>query len=122
MPSQRIARLRTTRGPLCIHAAGTASAAGDVSMLARMPCLIFLMALFVPRLAIVLVWLFSGYLERAYDSALLGLLGFLFMPYTLLAYAWAWHHGGLHGVWVLPFAVAIVVDVGHWGMWRRRRR
>ncbi|MEA2455892.1 MAG: hypothetical protein QOI45_2154, partial [Thermoleophilaceae bacterium] len=33
-----------------------------------MPCLVVLLALISPRLALVAIWLFSNILSRAYDS------------------------------------------------------
>jgi len=43
------------------------------------PCLAF------PRIALVLLFLFSNYLQRAYHGLSLLLLGFLFLPFTVLA-------------------------------------
>ena len=43
----------------------------------------------MPRLVIVLVVIFSDYIGRAYEGFLWPFLGFLFMPVTTLAYAWA---------------------------------
>ena len=58
-----------------------------------MPCLIALVALISPRLAIFALWLFSNVLDRAYDSWLLPLLGFFLLPWTTLAYAVMWDAG-----------------------------
>ena len=52
-----------------------------------MPFLIGCMALSAPRLALAIVFVFSNYLGRAYQSALWPLLGFFFIPLTTLAYA-----------------------------------
>jgi hypothetical protein len=54
-----------------------------------MACLVGCLALALPRVAILLVVLFSDYLGAAYQTILWPLLGFLFMPTTTLAYAWA---------------------------------
>ena len=43
------------------------------------------------------------------------LLGFFFLPYTTLAYAWAVNSSpthSLHGLGLVVFIVAILVDVG----------
>jgi len=58
-----------------------------------MPCLVALLALISPRLAIFALWLFSNVLDRAYDSWLLPLLGFFLLPWTTLAYAVMWDTG-----------------------------
>ena len=52
-----------------------------------MPCLIALLALISPRLALFFVWIFSDMLSRAFDSWLLPLIGFFLLPWTTLAYA-----------------------------------
>jgi hypothetical protein len=58
-----------------------------------MPCLVALLALISPRLAIFALWLFSNVLDRAYDSWLLPVLGFFLLPWTTLAYAVMWDTG-----------------------------
>lgn len=58
-----------------------------------MPCLIALLALISPRLAIVFMAIFSDMLSRAFDSWLLPLIGFFLLPWTTLAYAVMWDVG-----------------------------
>ena len=58
-----------------------------------MPCLIALLALLSPRLALFFIFLFSNMLDRAFDSWLLPLLGFFLLPWTTLAYAVMWDVG-----------------------------
>jgi len=58
-----------------------------------MPCLVALLALISPRLALVVMALFSDVLSRAYDSWLLPLIGFFLLPWTTLAYAVMWDVG-----------------------------
>jgi hypothetical protein len=57
------------------------------------PCLIALLALISPRLALFFVFLFSNMLDRAFDSWLLPLLGFFVLPWTTLAYTVMWDTG-----------------------------
>jgi len=40
------------------------------------------------------VWLFSNWLDRAYDDWVVPLLGFFLLPWTTLAYAAMWVYGG----------------------------
>ena len=89
-----------------------------------MPCLIGCLALFMPRLAIVLVAIFSDYLRTAYDSILWPILGFFFLPLTTLAYAWAWHYGGGHvaGVGLVVVVLAVLIDLGLLGTGEASRR
>ena len=58
-----------------------------------MPCLVILLALISPRLAIVCIWIFSDILSRAFDSWIVPLLGFFLLPWTTLAYAVMWDTG-----------------------------
>ena len=60
-----------------------------------MGCLLALLALFSPRLVLVLLWLFDDILSRAFDSWIVPLLGFFLLPWTTLAYAafWDWGDG-----------------------------
>ena len=78
-----------------------------------MPCFIGCLALLTPRLVLVAVWLFSDYLGRAYDTLLWPLLGFLFMPLTTLAYAWAMNTAGsVEGLRLVIVIIAVLVDLG----------
>jgi len=76
-----------------------------------MPCLLAIIALGLPRVVIVLVFLFSDFLQRAYDTALLPLLGFFFMPLTVLAYAWAVNSnaGNVNGIYLRAIAFSVCV-------------
>ena len=92
-----------------------------------MPWLFGCLAIVFPRLALFLVWLFGGnYLERAYGSVLLELLGFLFLPLTTLTYAFAHnslgHAGQVSSLGWLLTALAVLVDVGIIGSHQRARR
>jgi hypothetical protein len=67
----------------------------------------------MPRLALALVFIFSNYLGRAYDSMLWPLLGFFFMPLTTLAYAWAMNtHGNVSGIYLVAVVIAVLMDLG----------
>ncbi|MFW5876929.1 MAG: hypothetical protein ACOCXM_09345 [Myxococcota bacterium] len=92
-----------------------------------MPCLFGCLALIFPRVALALVWfLVPGYLGRAVDPWWWGLLGFLFMPLTTLAFAYGINSVGPAGVmpplgWVLV-VVAGLVDLGLLGGGTRSSR
>ena len=89
-----------------------------------MGCLMLLLALITPRVVIVLLAVFSDYLSRAYDSALWPILGFFFMPFTTLAYAWAKNAaGGVEGFfWIALMVIAVLVDVSALKEGARQRR
>ena len=82
-----------------------------------MPCLLAILALSVPRVVLILVFLFSDYLARAYETALWPLLGFFFLPLTTLAYAFAMNsnNGQVNGVYLALIVVAVLIDLGSLG-------
>jgi hypothetical protein len=78
-----------------------------------MYCCVGCIALATPRLAIVLVVIFSNYIGRAYDTILWPFIGFLFMPMTTLAYAWAINsRGSVAGLHLAVVVVAVLMDLG----------
>jgi hypothetical protein len=90
-----------------------------------MPCLLVIVVLAFPRVALVLLWLFTRYLQHAYHGLLVPLIGFFFLPLTTLAYAWMVNnHQSLEGVNVIVLIVAIIIDLGglSGGEYHRRRR
>jgi hypothetical protein len=90
-----------------------------------MPCLILILFVAFPRIALVLIFFFSNYLQRAYHGLLLPLLGFIFLPLTTLVYAWMVNSGQpTTGINLVILIIAAIVDVGGWGggEYHRRRR
>jgi hypothetical protein len=82
-----------------------------------MPCLLLIILVGFPRVALVLLWLFSTYLQRAFHGGLLiPLLGFLFLPLTTIVYAWEINSGmptaGINLLWLL---IAVIIDLGGLG-------
>jgi hypothetical protein len=51
-----------------------------------MGCLFLLITLLSPRLGIVVLWLFTDYVNRAFSLWLWPLLGLVFLPWTTLFY------------------------------------
>ena len=88
-----------------------------------MPCLIGCIALGTPRLAIVLVMIFSDFIGRAYDTVVWPLLGFFFLPLTTLAYAWAINaNGSVSGKYLVVVVIAVLLDLGFLGGSETARR
>ena len=87
-----------------------------------MPLLIGCLALSAPRFAIVLVVIFSDYIGRAYETNVWPFVGFLFMPLTMLAYAWAINsRGSVEGIHLVVVVVAVLIDLGLVGRSASRR-
>jgi hypothetical protein len=89
------------------------------------PCLVLIILVAFPRIALVLLFLSSNYLQRAYHGLLLPLLGFLFLPLTTLAYAWMTNtRQPIAGINLLILIIAVVIDLGglSGGEYHRRKR
>jgi uncharacterized oligopeptide transporter (OPT) family protein len=88
-----------------------------------MPCLLLLLTLAFPRVVIVLLYLFSNFLERAYHSFLIIILGFLFLPVTTIVYAWVVNsHHPVEGLYLVAVIVSVLIDLGLLGHGARSRR
>jgi hypothetical protein len=51
-----------------------------------MGCLLALLAGFAPRVALALVWIFTNWVDRAFNGFLIPLLGLIVFPYATLFY------------------------------------
>jgi hypothetical protein len=89
-----------------------------------MPCLLAIVVLAFPRVVLVLMWLFSTVLQRAYHGLIIPMLGFIFLPITTIVYAWmVTNHMPLAGVNLIILVVAVLLDAGsHGGGMRHYRR
>ncbi len=86
-------------------------------------CLLLLLAVIGPRFVLVLLALFSNYLQTAYTGLFLPLLGFIFMPFTTLAYAWAINSiGEVSGIYLVVVVIAVLIDLGVIGGGQRKMR
>lgn len=77
-----------------------------------MPILIALVGLALPRFAIFLIWLFSHWFEGVFEGWIIPLLGFIFLPYTLLWYTVVTNwFSGVWGFWPIAImALAVLID------------
>jgi hypothetical protein len=88
-----------------------------------MPCLLLILFLAFPRIALFLMFIFSNYLQRAYHGLLIPILGFIFLPLTTLAYAWMQNsRQPIEGVNLIILIIAVVIDVGGLGGGEYHRR
>ena len=71
-----------------------------------MGCLLALVAIFSPRLAVILLWIFTPWVDRAFGPIIWPILGVIFLPLTTLLYVLLWNTGGrgVHG-WEWIFVV-----------------
>jgi hypothetical protein len=78
-----------------------------------MPCLLLLIALITPRLLIVLLWLFTTWFRGVFTIALWPVLGFIFLPTTLIWYTAVQHwFDGQWTLWpVVGLVIALAIDV-----------
>jgi hypothetical protein len=86
------------------------------------PCLLALLALISPRVALVALWLFGNLLSRAFDSWFIPLVGFFVLPWTTLAYAvmWSSNRGVNDFEWFLVI-LAFLADLASYDRGRRAR-
>jgi hypothetical protein len=90
-----------------------------------MPCLLVIVVAAFPRVVLVLMFLLSNYIQRAYHDLLIPLLGFFFLPLTTIVYAWMVNSRmALEGINLVILLIAVIVDIGGLGggEYHRRRR
>ena len=87
-----------------------------------MPCFVALIALIAPRLTIFLLWFFTNWFKGLFASALWLVLGFIFLPTTLLWYSVVQHwFAGQWTLWpIVGLVIALMIDVSPAGGRRRR--
>jgi hypothetical protein len=82
-----------------------------------MGCLIAVLGLITPRFVLAVLWLFSNYLNRAFDSGWWPLLGFFFLPTTTIGWAVARNQltapdGGFEALGIIIIVLGVLVDLG----------
>ena len=89
-----------------------------------MPILLLLFGFFFPRLVIAGLYFFTGWFRDGFDGILLPILGFLFMPFTLLWYGLVQYYYG--GDWsmiaTIGIVIAVLLDFGLIGRGAKRKR
>jgi hypothetical protein len=79
-----------------------------------MPCLLAVLAVGFPRVAIVLLWLFTNFFTGVYHGIIIPVLGFLFLPLTLIVYTYIvkTYPGGMTPGELVFIFIAVVLDLG----------
>jgi hypothetical protein len=86
-------------------------------------CLVALFALISPRLALLVIWVFSNLLSRAFESWVVPLIGFFLLPWTTLAYAVMWSSSDrVSGFEWFIVALGFLFDLASYSRVERRRR
>jgi len=87
-----------------------------------MPCLVIVLSLAAPRLVVVLLWLFSNWFQGLFTTILWPIIGFIFLPTTLLWYTAVQHwFAGQWTLWpIVGLVVALSIDLSP-ATGRRRR-
>ena len=81
-----------------------------------MACLFALFASAFPRLALLIVWLFTPLVNRAFDTFIIPLLGIVFLPFTTLLYVFLYIPGiGLTGWGWFWIVIGVLLDMGAYG-------
>ena len=79
-----------------------------------MPCIFALLAVAFPRIAIVLLWFFTSFFTGVYRELLIPILGFVFLPLTLIVYTYLRNiHAATYSTQSLVFLfIAVIFDLG----------
>jgi len=87
-----------------------------------MPCLFAVFALVTPRLVVALLFFFTRWFTGMFDTILWPILGFIFLPTTLLWYTAVQHwFNGQWTLWpIVGLVLALMIDISPAGGRRRR--
>jgi hypothetical protein len=87
-------------------------------------CIGALVLLLGPRIFLIGVWFLTDWYS-AFDSTLYAILGWIFLPYTSLAWMYVYFHnaGQVEGVYLVLIILAVLFDIGVFGgghrSWKR---
>jgi hypothetical protein len=78
-----------------------------------MPCFLVILALFLPRVVVLILWFFTDWFHGVFDVLLWPILGLIFLPLTLLSYSAVvnWYGGVWSIVPVLGLIFAVLLDL-----------
>ncbi len=89
-------------------------------------CLLAAVGSFFPRIALLLMWIFTSYVDRAFSSFIWPLLGLIFLPFTTIMFCLVYSpvaHGvvGAGWIWVVLGLVLDIMSYGSGGYGQRQR-
>lgn len=78
-----------------------------------MPCLFAIVALATPRLVILILWFLTNWFHGIFSTVLWPVLGFIFLPTTLLWYTAVQHWwNGQWSLWpIVGIVIALMIDL-----------
>ena len=78
-----------------------------------MPLLVIIIALLVPRITILLLYFLTNWFQGLFSHILFPILGFIFLPTTLLWYSAVqhWFHGEWGIVSIVGIIIALIIDI-----------
>ena len=87
-----------------------------------MPLLLLLFALLVPRITIVVLWFATNWFSGVFHTPLWPILGFLFLPVTVIWYSVVqhWFGGQWDAIPIIGMVIAVLIDISP-ARGRRRR-
>jgi hypothetical protein len=76
-------------------------------------CLLAAVGSFFPRIALLLMWIFTNYVDRAFTGILLPLVGLIFLPFTTIMFCLVYSPalGGVHGANWIWVALGLLFDI-----------
>lgn len=74
-----------------------------------MVILLFILAFFIPRITLIILWIFSSWFNGMFPSIIWPILGFIFMPATLLWYSIVYNY--FDNSWTLIPVVGLIIAV-----------
>ncbi|HEY3380437.1 MAG TPA: hypothetical protein VGK32_01650 [Vicinamibacterales bacterium] len=88
-----------------------------------MPCFFIVAALAAPRAVVVVLWLFTHWFRGIFSTSLWPIVGFIFLPTTMLWYTAVQHwFGGQWTLWpIVGLVVALTIDMSPAGGRRKRK-
>jgi hypothetical protein len=87
------------------------------ALITMMGCVFSLLLTIAPRIILLFMWLFTPRVSLAFENWIVPLLGFIFLPFTMLAYVLAWDPtaGTSFGGWLLIFG-GLLFDLGSYAI------
>jgi len=85
------------------------------------PLLLLFLGFFFPRLVVALLYLFTDWWSSAFDSAFWPIIGFLFMPLTVLWYGISETYFS-DSIQTIGLVIAVLMDFGIIGRGAKKKR